>query len=98
MTELTQQFMQFVNSTLEATREELSMQKNNASTAAVEIQRLSTENARLVKDMEEFRLRFAGNSPFAKYGGKRSKFNTKYLRIDPYNGDKACWKKFAATI
>ena len=53
MSQLTAEFMQFVNSTMETMREELGQQRANAANAGLEIQRVSGENTLLKKQMDE---------------------------------------------
>ena len=61
MTQLTAEFMQFVNSTLETMREELGQQRANAANAGLEIQRVSGENNQLRKEVDEVRNRLSSS-------------------------------------
>ena len=53
MSQLTAEFMQFVNRTLETMREELGQQRANAANAGLEIQRVSGENNQLRKEVDD---------------------------------------------
>ena len=84
MSELTQQFMTFVNSTLEATHVELSQQRTSASNNALEVQRLSADHVQLRTEMEQMRQQIV---EVPVKGHKKPMFHTKDLRLEPYTGD-----------
>ena len=97
MTQLTAEFMQFVNSTMETMREELGQQRANAANAGLEIQRVSGENTLLKKQMDEVRNQVSSSgNPFNP--SRKRMFDTKSLRLDPYTGDRSSWKNFSSVL